>query len=98
ALRDEKFEVRRAAMRAIQRLGPDGAIFLPDIILLAQRKENLRSVERLLRRFERRGPDVRSLPELVKQLDHDQATVRLLAIKFLGLAGQSAQEAIPALK
>ena len=41
---------------------------------------------------------MRSLPELVKQLEHDQETVRLLAIKFLGLAGRNAKEAIPALE
>ena len=98
ALRDDSSEVRRAAMGAIQRLGTQGSLFVPDIILLAQKKENLRSAQRLLRRFERTGPDVRSLPELVKQLDHDQESVRLLAIKFLGLAGQSAKEAIPALE
>ena len=98
ALRDKAPEVRRAAMRAIQRFGPQGAIFVPDIILLAESKENLRSVERMLRRFERQGPDVRSLPELVKQLDHKQDSVRLLAIKFLGLAGPSAKDAIPALE
>ena len=40
----------------------------------------------------------RSLPELVKQLQHGQQSVRLLAIKFLGLAGGSAKEAIPALE
>ena len=51
----------------------------------------------MLRRFERAGPDTRSLPELVKQLDHNQDAVRLLAIKFLALAGPSAKEAIPAL-
>jgi hypothetical protein len=98
ALRDEHSEVRRAATRAIQRMGPQGAIFVPDIILLAEKKENLRSVDRLLRRFERTGPDPRSLPELVKQLDHNQERVRLLAIKFLGLAGRNAQDAIPALE
>jgi HEAT repeat protein len=98
ALRDGKTEVRRAAMKSIQRFGPQGAIFVPDIIMLAEKKENLRSVERMLRRFERAGPDVRSLPELVKQLDHNQDNVRLLAIKFLGLAGPNAKDAIPALE
>jgi HEAT repeat protein len=98
ALRDKAPEVRRAATRAIQRFGPQGAIFVPDIILLAESKDNLRSVERMLRRFERTGPDVRSLPELVKQLDHKQDSVRLLAIKFLGLLGPSAKDAIPALE
>ena len=98
ALRDENSQVRRAASRAIQRYGPDGALFIPDIILLAEKKENLRSAERLLRRFETRGPDVRSLPELVKQLGHKQDSVRLLAIKFLGLAGRNAREALPALE
>ncbi len=98
ALKDGKTEVRRAAMKSIQRLGPQGAIFVPDIIMLAEKKENLRTVERMLRRFERAGPDVRSLPELVKQLGHNQDTVRLLAIKFLALAGPNAKEAIPALE
>ena len=98
ALRDEKPEVRRAATRAIQRLGPQGAIFLPDIILLAEKKENLRTVERMLRRFEGARPDARTLPELVKHLDHKQDSVRLLAIKFLALAGPSAGAALPVLE
>jgi HEAT repeat protein len=97
ALRDAKLEVRRAAQRSIQRLGPQASLFLPDIILLASSKENARSVERMLRRFERSTPDPRSVPALVKELDHEQAAVRLLAIKFLGLAGSSAKDAIPAL-
>jgi HEAT repeat protein len=98
ALRDDKTEVRRAAMKAIQRFGPQGAIFIPDIIVLAGGKEPLRTVERSLRRFERRGPDARSLPELLKLLEHKEATVRLLAIRYLGLAGPGAREAIPALE
>jgi HEAT repeat protein len=98
ALRDERTEVRRAATRAIQRLGPQGAIFIPDIIAMASSRENARSVDRLLRTFERTGPDVRSLPELVKQLEHEQVAVRLLAIKFLGLAGRSARDVLPALE
>ena len=98
ALGDSRSEVRRAAMKGIQRMGPQGAIFVPDIILMAQNKENLRQVERALRRFERAGPDVRSVPELVKQLGHKQDSVRLLAIKFLKLAGQNAKDALPALE
>jgi hypothetical protein len=77
--------------------GPQGAIFVPDIIMMAEKKENLRSVERMLRRFERAGPDTRSFPELVKQLEHNQDAVQLPAIKFLALAGPSEKEAIPAL-
>jgi HEAT repeat protein len=98
ALRDDKTEVRRAALKSIQRFGPQGAIFVPDIILMAENKDNLRSVERTLRRFERAGPDVRSLPELIKQLDNKQEAVRRLAIKFLALAGQDAKGALPALE
>jgi HEAT repeat protein len=98
ALQDEKPEVRRAAMRAVQRLGPQGSVFLPDIILLAANKDNARMVERSLRAFERRGPDPRSIPELMKQLEHEKESVRLLAIKFLGLCGESAKDAIPALE
>jgi HEAT repeat protein len=98
ALRDDSTEVRRAASRAIQRFGPQAVLFIPDIILMAEKKENARSVDRLLRRFERGRPDVRSLPELVRLLGHKQEKVRLLAIKFLGLAGGTASEAIPALE
>jgi HEAT repeat protein len=98
ALRDDLPDVRAAALTAIQRLGPQGSIFIPDLILLASDKEKAGSVQRLLRRYERRGPDVRAIPELVKQLEHDQASVRLLAAKFVGLAGQRAKEAIPALE
>jgi HEAT repeat protein len=98
ALRDEKPNVRRAATRAIQKLGPKGSIFVADIILMAEKKENRRSVERLLRRFENQEPDARSLPELIKQLDHSEDAVRLLAIRFLALAGEHARDAIPALE
>jgi HEAT repeat protein len=98
ALRDDKTEVRRAATRAIQRLGPQAAIFVPDIILLAEKTDNVRSVERMLRRFERAGPDARSVPELIKLLEHKKEGVRLLAIKFLALAGQKAQDALPTLE
>jgi HEAT repeat protein len=97
-LRDDNADVRRATVRAIQRLGQPGAIFVPDIILLAEGKENLQTVQRLLRRFERRGPDVRSLPELIKELNHGKEPVRLLAIRFLGIAGRNAKDAIPALE
>jgi HEAT repeat protein len=97
-LRDDNADVRRATLRAIQRLGAPGAIFVPDIIRLADGKENMRTVQRLLRRYERRGPDVRSLPELIQELKHDKEPVRLLAVRFLGLAGKNAKEAIPALE
>jgi HEAT repeat protein len=98
ALRDDKVEVRRAATRGITRLGPSGAILVPDIILMAARKENARSVDRLLRPFERTGPDPRSIPDLLKLVENDQIPVRLLAIKFLGLGGRNAREALPTLE
>jgi HEAT repeat protein len=98
ALRDDNAEVRRAAVGAVGRLGPQGAILVPDIILLAEKRENLRRVERLLRSFERSGPDARSLPELIEELQHEHEAVRLLAVKFLGLAGSHAKDALPALE
>ena len=99
-LRDKNLDVRRAAISAIQRLGPQGSRFVPDLILLAgtSGKEELGPLQRILRRYERGEPDVRSIPELITHLEHDQAPVRLLAIKFLGLAGGNAKEAIPALE
>jgi hypothetical protein len=90
--------VRRAAARAIQRLGPSGSLLLPDIILLAGNKDTARQTDRLLRQFERNGPDPRSIPELVALLENSQEPVRLLAIKFLALAGPKAEAALPALE
>jgi HEAT repeat protein len=98
ALQDDAADVRRAAGRAIQRFGPRGAIFIPDLILVAAKKENAATAERGLRRYERRGPDPRSVPELVAMLDHKQDAVRLLAIKFLRLAGRNARDALPSLE
>ena len=40
--------------KSIQRFGSQGAIFVPDIIMMAEKK-NLRSVERMLRRFNEQG-------------------------------------------
>jgi HEAT repeat protein len=97
AIQDDEPSVRRAALSAVFRLGPDGALFIPDLILLASREKRPGQAQRLLRRYERNGPNVRSVPELVKQLEHDQPTVRLLAVKFLGLAGGDAQDAMTAL-
>ncbi|MFO0891660.1 MAG: HEAT repeat domain-containing protein [Isosphaeraceae bacterium] len=97
AILDDQPAVRRAALSAVFRLGPDGAIFVPDLILLAARDKSPGQARRMLRRFERNGPDARSVPELIKQLEHDQESVRLLAVKFLGLAGANASDAIPAL-
>ena len=82
----------------MQRFGPRGAVFIPDLILLAANKDGAASTERLLKRFERRGPDPRSVPELVAMLDHMQDDVRLLAIKFLRLAGRNAKDALPSLE
>jgi HEAT repeat protein len=97
-LHDDVPEVRDAARRAILRLGREGVLFLPDLIALAALESDRRSVERSLRRFERTGPRERSIPELVDLLDHDNETVRLLAAKFLGLAGPAARDAVPTLE
>jgi HEAT repeat protein len=98
ALGDKEKDVRDAALRAIGRLGRRGATFIPDVILLAEKEENRRSIEWSLRRFRRTGPDERSVPALIEQLSHEQHAVRLLAVEFLGLAGKSAHTAIPALE
>lgn len=98
ALHDDSADVRRAAARAVQRFGPRGAVFIPDLIRLAETKDGAATAERLLSRLERRGPDSGSIPELVTMLDHKQDAVRLLAIKFLRLAGRNAKDALPSLE
>jgi len=77
AFKDADPRVRRAATRSIQKLCPEGVIFFTDIILMGEKKENQRSVERLLRRFEMQGTDSRSVSEFIKQLGHHQEAVRL---------------------
>jgi HEAT repeat protein len=98
ALQDEESDVRRAALRGIRRFGRRGAIFIPDLILLAANDRQSGFVGRALRRYERYGPDTRSVPELIERLEHEHQAVRLLAVKFLGLAGPAAADAIPDLE
>ena len=98
ALGDDKPEVRRAAMRSIQRLGPEGTSSFRTSSCLPRRATMSVRWNECCARFERSGPDVRSVPELTKQLEHKKESVRLLAIKFLGLAGAHARDALPALE
>jgi HEAT repeat protein len=72
-------------------------IFVPDLIASAALEEDRRSAERSLRRFERTGPAPGSIPELIDLLDHEHESVRLLAARFLALAGPDARQAVPAL-
>ena len=78
ALRDEKPEVRRAAMKAIGRLGPGGAIFIPDLILLAEKKENQRSVERGAAAVRKFGPG-RSVGARTDQAARPRSSCRAIA-------------------
>lgn len=98
AIQDKEQGVRRAALSAIFRLGPEGSILIPDLILLASREGGMSQSRRMLRRFERDGPNPKSVPELTLLLENDQQSVRLLATKFLGLAGAKARESLPALE
>ena len=68
------------------------------MIRASQNPDNREGVERMLRRYERNGPDPASIPELIAQLDHENENVRLLSAKFLGLAGPAAADAVPALE
>ena len=94
ALRDTESEVRRAGIAGVQRFGRRGSIFVPDIITVAENESERKLVGEALRRFERAGPDPRSIPELIQLLTNAEVAVRLLAIQFLSLAGQAANDAI----
>ena len=94
ALRDQESDVRRAGVAGIQRFGRRGSIFVPNLIGVAENESERKIVGEALRRFERGGPDPRSILELIQLLQHTEVAVRLLAIQFLGLAGQSASEAL----
>ncbi len=94
ALRDMESEVRRAGISGVQRFGRRGSIFVPNLITAAENESERKLVGEALRRFERAGPDPRSIPELIQLLKHGEVAVRLLAIQFLSLAGQAAKDAI----
>ena len=98
ALRDEEYTVRREGFRAIQRLGRRAAIFLPDLIALADDDERSSYLNRVLEQFESYDLDVTTAAELLELLQHEHSGVRLLAIRFLGIAGRAATDAIPQLK
>jgi HEAT repeat protein len=97
AVHDSESDVSRQAFRGIQRLGRSGNIFLPDLILLAAEDAESRSLKRVLQQFEKTTTDPASVPELMERLQHDSEAVKLLAIRFLGLAGVAGKDAIPAL-
>lgn len=97
-LRDTEASVRQTAMQSVRQLGPQGVLLVPDLIRLAENPEEVRSVERALRRFERSGPDIRSIPELIELLGNEKEAVQLLAIRFLALGGLRSSQAIDGLK
>ncbi len=94
ALRDTESEVRRAGIAAVKRFGRRGPLFVPDLIAVAENESERMDAGEALARFERDGPDPRSIPELIQLLKHSEAAVRLLAIQFLSLGGQAANDAI----
>ncbi|MEZ6062725.1 MAG: HEAT repeat domain-containing protein [Planctomycetaceae bacterium] len=98
ALHDSESDVRRQASRGIQRFGRRGNIFLPDIILLAADSEQSRFLNRALERYETYDVEPQTVTELRQQLDHEHDAVRLLAIRFLGIAGSVAEAAVPQLE
>lgn len=91
-LRDSEEKVRRAAIGSIQQLGPAGVVLLPDLIRVAANPKEQRTVERAVRRYERRGPDPSSVPELLELLKNESEPVQLLAIRFLALVRPSRME------
>jgi HEAT repeat protein len=98
SLHDDQTEVRDAALAAIRKFRRRAAIFLPDLVRLAGTAGDQRWLRETLRRYERFGPDSKSIPELIELLNHEQLAVRLKTIDFLGLAGSEGAEAVPRLE
>ncbi len=98
ALHDQESDVRRQAFRGLQRFGRRGNIFLPDIILLAADEDSSRFLNRALERYETYDIEPQTVSELVAHLDHESDAVRLLAIRFLGIAGPAAESAVARLE
>ena len=98
SLHDSQTEVRDAALEGIRKFRRRSVIFLPDLVRLAGSAGDQRWLRETLRRYERFGPDPKSIPELLELLNHEQLAVRLKAIDFLGLAGSEGAEAIPRLE
>jgi HEAT repeat protein len=97
-LSDSQTEVREAALAGIRKFRRRSAIFLPDLVRLAGSAGKERWFRETLRRYERFGPDPKSIPELLELISHEELAVRLKAIDFLGLAGSDGAEAIARLE
>ena len=97
-LEDESTEVRSRAFRVARQLGDRSPLLLPVLIPMVSNDEEARSVERTLERMERYVVPKSVVPELAELTSHDSDRVRVLAIRFLGLAGPSAQTALPNLE
>jgi HEAT repeat protein len=98
ALQDNEADVRRQALMGVRKLGRQGTILIPDLILVAAGEGQNNFLRRSLQRYERYGTDPRSVPELIVLLDHERSGVRQMAIRFLGFAGPAASDAVARLE
>ncbi len=96
ALSDRQEDVRRRALRAVRKYGPESRVFLVDLIPLIREDEKEDSnVMREIQRIEKHGLESTLVPQLTELLSSDNVKQLRVAIKFLGLA--SREEATGAL-
>lgn len=84
-LSDSEERVRKAAIGSVQQLGPAAVVLLPELIRVAANPQDMRAVERAVRRFERRSPAPETVPDLIALTLHEKEPVQLLAVRFLAL-------------
>ena len=99
ALRDDDFTVRFAAMETIRAYrGRDGALFVPDLILLTGYEMDRQRLGETLGRFRREPPDAKTIPEFIALLDHERDEVRTAAMEYLARAGEAGKPALEKLE
>ena len=87
ALTDSQEEVRRRALRAIRKYGPESRVFLTELISLIREDEKADSTTlREIQRIEKHGLDSTLVPRLVELLSSNNPKQLRVVVKFLGLA------------
>lgn len=98
ALRDSDANVQAQAGSSIRRLGARGTILIPDLIMLMDDDAVKEIILPLLERMERYQPDSSTIASLLELAADKKVTVQLHAIRFLGLAGPEAEDAVDYLR
>jgi len=97
ALDDAEPGVRYQAARGLRRFGNEATVLIPQLIRRSRQEQYHEETVKLLERFERYEIDPVIIDPLIELTSADQVETQRMAIRFLGLAGPTAEKALPRL-